>query len=44
MNYRQNRKEDENRLVYDLGNLYDYLAQIQDTRGKHGKQFPIDNY
>lgn len=41
MNYSQETEENEYGLVYDLRSLYSYLQRIPDTRGKHGKQYPL---
>jgi predicted transposase YbfD/YdcC len=41
MNYSQETEENEYGLVYDLRSLYYYLQRIPDTRGKHGKQYPL---
>jgi len=36
-------KQDVNEcgMIYELGSLYDYFSHIKDTRGKHGRQYPL---
>lgn len=40
-NIQPNQEVNNEGLIYDLGSLYDYVNQITDTRGKHGKQYAL---
>lgn len=40
-NLQQNQDVNEHGMIYELGSLYDYFSHVKDTRGKHGRQYPL---